>query len=310
MNTVTAYLDLDFCESESMRAVHVKQGDSGGLRQIRLSLYSNRQRVTFAETDTAQLYASINSIATVTGDECTIMANDDIIVPITEDMTKIAGVEHCELRITTASGKRIHTARFDLIVGAAVINGDTPGYLPSTSVLDQIAQLREDLDALTEQVNDIGDSINEINDNISTIQSDVETLSVRVDTIEDNLAALTSRVAWLEYAVAYLTNIPWALPATVDPEYDHRIITAAAKSLPKQGGYQYYDLTESGFDYTVDGLVLYHDGGYGYILPDRYTLSEISGGVRILFNGTEGSVSVQGELTCHLFIKPREESNE
>lgn len=311
MNIISQKITLDFSQSDSYKTLHVKQYDKAS-RNIIISLTNNGIPVPLSSSDTAKLYASTNGVATATGTTCTIDVIDNTItVPITENLTELSGVERCEVEITrTASNNSlIHTANFNLLVGACAVNADTPGYLPSTSILEQIAQLRNDLDALTEQVDDINVSITDITDNISTIQGNVSTLTGRVDTLEVDLAALTSRVARLEYAVAYLTNIPWALSETMNPEYEHRIITAAAKSLPKQGAYQYYDLIEPGFDYTVDGLVLYHDGGYGYILPDRYTLSEISGGVRILFNGTGGSVSVQGELSCHLFIKPREEES-
>lgn len=146
MNVIIADLALDFCESESRKSVFVKQGDSEGSRLVRIRLFNNGVPVALSASDTAELYASINGVATATGEECDI-ENNKILVFLDSNVTAIAGREHCEVRISTPvtgeTRRHIYTARFDLVVGAAAVTDDTPEYIASATIFDRLDALEQ-----------------------------------------------------------------------------------------------------------------------------------------------------------------------
>lgn len=119
MNLITTQIDLDFAFNDSRKAIPIVQGDDGG-RQLAVNLYNNGTYVDVsALTDTVTLSAEVNGVRTVLRKELDISTvtglGTRIVIPITADLSRLSGVEHCVLRISSSNGI-VHAAAFDLIV--------------------------------------------------------------------------------------------------------------------------------------------------------------------------------------------------
>lgn len=154
MNLITTQVDLDFIFNDSRKAIPIVQGDDGG-RVLIVNLYNNGTYVEVdSETDTITLSAEVDGIRTVLRKEINIENATGVgtraVIPITSDLSRLSGVEHCVLRISSSNGI-VHAAAFDLIVlknplytnSAAATSSDNvsvPGvdFKTTASILDDL----------------------------------------------------------------------------------------------------------------------------------------------------------------------------
>lgn len=119
MNLITTQVDLDFIFNDSRKAIPIVQGDDGG-RQLAVNLYNNGTYVDVsALTDTITISAEVNGKRTVTRKAVSVEEVTGLgtraVIPITADLSRLSGVEHCVLRISSSNGI-VHAAAFDLLV--------------------------------------------------------------------------------------------------------------------------------------------------------------------------------------------------
>lgn len=153
MNTIVHEIALDFTDNVSRRTINVKQGDDGG-RLVRVYLKSNGVDVpvSTASGDTASLYASIHGMITALGAPAIINDSTHTVdIPISSTLSAAPGREHCELRLKTGTGY-VHTARFDLLVGAASASADMPEVIKTADILDLLDEAESRIALLTEKV--------------------------------------------------------------------------------------------------------------------------------------------------------------
>lgn len=142
MERVYRELSLDFNDNDSLLMVNVQQGDDNG-RVIELKLYDNGERVSVGLSDTATLNASCNGVITAFESICNIQ-NNKVTVLVTSALTAIVGIEHCVVRITSASGT-VHTASFALNVGADPADDRITGVLPASSIVSRLEAIETSL---------------------------------------------------------------------------------------------------------------------------------------------------------------------
>lgn len=119
MDVIYTYLDLDFSENYSTKSVPIVQGDDGG-RIIVINLYNRGDPVSVnAENDTITISAEVDGTRTVTRKSVNIETVDGTgtraVIPVTADLSRLSGVEHCVIRISSSNGI-VHAAAFDLLV--------------------------------------------------------------------------------------------------------------------------------------------------------------------------------------------------
>ena len=119
MDVIYTYLDLDFSENYSTKSVPIVQGDDGG-RIIVINLYNRGDPVSVnAENDTITISAEVDGTRTVTRKSVNIETVEGTgtraVIPVTADLSRLSGVEHCVLRISSSNGI-VHAAAFDLLV--------------------------------------------------------------------------------------------------------------------------------------------------------------------------------------------------
>lgn len=153
MDRIINEITLDFTQNISLASVNIKQGDDGG-RLIRVYLKNNGVSVpvSTANGDTATLYASVNGM--ITADGTAVIINDTtntVDILITSTLSAAAGREHCEIRITSGTGK-IHTARFTILVGAASASADMPEVIKTADIIGRVGDAESDIDALDDRV--------------------------------------------------------------------------------------------------------------------------------------------------------------
>lgn len=137
MDKIITTLALDYSQNRSLQIVNVKQYDDRA-RQIKVKLYDNGKAVTVKSgIDTAQIYASVNNVATAVGDNCTIEDNF-VIITINSTMTAISGISKCEIRITSGSGQ-ISTATFCLAIEPSAVTADTPKIVSSADIFSRLS---------------------------------------------------------------------------------------------------------------------------------------------------------------------------
>lgn len=119
MDVIYTYLDLDFSENYSTKSVPIVQGDDGG-RIIVINLYNRGDPVSVnAENDTITISAEVDGTRTVTRKSVNIETVEGTgtraVIPVTADLSRLSGVEHCVLRISSSNGI-VHAAAFDLLI--------------------------------------------------------------------------------------------------------------------------------------------------------------------------------------------------
>lgn len=140
MDRIHTTVKLDFAENNSRRTVFAQQGDNNG-RAVKIELYSNGERVTLFQSDTVTINASCNGVIVAEGVACQVIDNV-VYVLLTNTLTALPGIAHCVLRVDGAQG-RVHTARFDINIGADPASGATPAVLPTASIVDRVEELED-----------------------------------------------------------------------------------------------------------------------------------------------------------------------
>lgn len=130
-------MNLDFNENRSLKIIRLKQNENG-TRKIRLTLSQNGAPITLAGTETVTYSASINNIAVVANANCTVINNTQIIIPVTDQLTALAGRGDIDVKIALNSDM-IYTATFRLDIEKSVVSADTPDIVPTS---DFIAELK------------------------------------------------------------------------------------------------------------------------------------------------------------------------
>lgn len=139
INTLYSDLNLDFNENRSLKIIRLKQNENG-TRKIRLSLSQNGAPITLAGTETVTYSANINSTAVVANANCTVINNTQIIIPVTDQLTALAGRGDIDVKIALNSDV-IYTATFRLDIEKSVVSADTPDIVPTS---DFIAELKSE----------------------------------------------------------------------------------------------------------------------------------------------------------------------
>ena len=130
MNTIVHDLALDFSENRSLKVVKLKQNDNA-FTHIRLTLTHNGTQIQLdSNEEEAYVSASVNGVAVVVNDSCTITGNK-IEIDVTEQMTALSGEGVCDVKITK-NGFVIYTASFRLLIEPSAVNTDTPEIVPTT----------------------------------------------------------------------------------------------------------------------------------------------------------------------------------
>lgn len=107
-----------------MVTVHAKQDDDEG-RAIRVALFYNGERLTIGtgQGDVARIHASTGGYVTVESQRVEIEDNR-VIIPITAEMSQLAGLGWCEVSITGVYGT-VHSARFNIFYGENAGKGES-----------------------------------------------------------------------------------------------------------------------------------------------------------------------------------------
>lgn len=138
MNTIVNEISLDFNENRSLKVVKLKQNDTA-LRHIRLSLTHNGVAVQLdTNEEEAKVSVSVNGVAVVINNSCTIYANK-IEFDVTQEMTALSGEGICDVRITK-SGYTIYTASFRILIEPSAVSADTPEIVPTTDFVKNFAE--------------------------------------------------------------------------------------------------------------------------------------------------------------------------
>jgi hypothetical protein len=222
-------LSLDFADNRTLKTIKIKQHDSEG-QVIRISLFYNGQRVNIdSSTDTATLNASVGGTVTAYNAECGIV-NNQVRVVIDEDLTTVAGTEHCEIKVSYILGTAgdppsvIHTATFDLLVEPSVANTDHQSILANTDLALNWAAELADINALDTTQNtrlsnvesDIS-AINTLNTTQNTRLSDIESVNTIQNTNITNINnTLTTWDTAISNIVEYVTNIRFDISTELD----------------------------------------------------------------------------------------------
>ncbi len=168
MEKIITAISLDFVQNRSLTTVNVKQYDN--LRQIKISLFNNGNSVAVsAETDTAEINASIGKIITAATQVCEIKDNC-VLVSITDSMTAFAGDERCEIRITNSKGK-VSTATFNIKVEPSTVQLDMSQLVKTADIVKKVDTLSQKIDDVlagsipTHIVNKFGEDLNNYKNN-------------------------------------------------------------------------------------------------------------------------------------------------
>lgn len=138
MNTIVNDITLDFNENRSLKVVRLKQNDTA-LRHIRLTLTHNGTAVQLdTNEEQAKVSVSVNGVAVVIGNSCTI-SNNKIEFDVTQEMTALSGEGICDVKITK-NGYTIYTASFRLLIEPSAVSTDTPGIVPTTDFVKNFAE--------------------------------------------------------------------------------------------------------------------------------------------------------------------------
>lgn len=147
MERIISTLNLDFTDNDSLLTVNVMQGDALG-RTLKLQLYSGGVRVNVGSGDTATLNASTNGVL-VEGDLTCQIVENAVYVPVTANLTSVAGICRCVVKIVSSLGT-IHTARFNLNVGSKPGANGEPEVIATSPLIDRISAIESSyVDSLT-----------------------------------------------------------------------------------------------------------------------------------------------------------------
>lgn len=164
---IDEYLTLDLSENKYLDFINIKQNENG-VRDIYINLTFNGDPITLGsgvypeaesfpitgQTHAAYINASVNGVITAYKQGCSII-NNKVIVNVTSDLSKIAGMEYCELKIVNLSitdqsitQEAAYSATFLLNVEQSVLNRNTNDYLPNSNLEKELQEIKDRLDRL------------------------------------------------------------------------------------------------------------------------------------------------------------------
>ena len=164
---IDEYLTLDLSENKYLDFINIKQNENG-VRDIYINLTFNGDPITLGigvypesesfpitgQTHAAYVNASVNGVITAYRQGCSIN-NNKVIVNVTSDLSKIAGMEYCELKIVNLSitdqsitEEVAYSATFLLNVEQSVLNRNITHYLPNSNLEKELQEIKDRLDKL------------------------------------------------------------------------------------------------------------------------------------------------------------------
>lgn len=117
METITQKISLDFSTNYPVKRVHVKQGETYEARKIEVWLYNNGELYTH-DDDSVTFFGKLEGAETAYSIGCAISTRY-VQIPVLIGMTAIAGVMHCELKITGDS-QILKTPTFDIVIEPSI----------------------------------------------------------------------------------------------------------------------------------------------------------------------------------------------
>lgn len=164
---IDEYLTLDLSENKYLDFINIKQNENG-VRAIYINLTFNGDPITLGsgvypeaesfpiagQTHAAYVNASVNGVITAYRQGCSI-SDDQVIVNVSSDLSQVAGMEYCELKIVnlsvtdqTITEKVAYSATFLLNVEQSVLNRNTTGYLPNSNLEIELKDIEARLERL------------------------------------------------------------------------------------------------------------------------------------------------------------------
>ena len=164
---IDEYLTLDLSENKYLDFINIKQNENG-VRAIYINLTFNGDPITLGsgvypeaesfpitgQTHAAYINASVNGVITAYRQGCSI-SDDQVIVNVSSDLSRVAGMEYCELKIVnlsvtdqTITEKVAYSATFMLNVEQSVLNRNTTGYLPNSNLEIELKDIEARLERL------------------------------------------------------------------------------------------------------------------------------------------------------------------
>ena len=164
---IVEYLTLDLSENKYLDFINIKQNENG-VRAIYINLTFNGDPITLGsgvypeaesfpitgQTHAAYINASVNGVITAYRQGCSI-SDDQVIVNVSSDLSRVAGMEYCELKIVnlsvtdqTITEKVAYSATFMLNVEQSVLNRNTTGYLPNSNLEIELKDIEARLERL------------------------------------------------------------------------------------------------------------------------------------------------------------------
>lgn len=164
---IDEYLTLDLSENKYLDFINIKQNENG-VRDIYINLTFNGDPITLGsgvypeaesfpmpgQTHAAYVNASVNGVITAYRQGCSI-SDDQVIVNVSSDLSRVAGMEYCELKIVnlsvtdqTITEKVAYSATFLLNVEQSVLNRNTNDYLPNSNLEKELQEIKDRLDRL------------------------------------------------------------------------------------------------------------------------------------------------------------------
>ena len=164
---IDEYLTLDLSENKYLDFINIKQNENG-VRAIYINLTFNGDPITLGsgvypeaesfpitgQTHAAYVNASVNGVITAYRQGCSI-SDDQVIVNVSSDLSRVAGMEYCELKIVnlsvtdqTITEKVAYSATFMLNVEQSVLNRNTNDYLPNSNLEKELQEIKDRLDRL------------------------------------------------------------------------------------------------------------------------------------------------------------------
>lgn len=118
MTEVVLNMTIDFTDTDTLKSVHLKQGEAADGRRIDLLLTNNGESLNFSADDTVRFYARRDGGTDTITTGCAIFEHS-IRISVSSNLTATAGVLHCEVRIEDHDKITI-TPTFDIIIDPSV----------------------------------------------------------------------------------------------------------------------------------------------------------------------------------------------
>lgn len=155
MNRIVLSVDVDLAKGKSLEVLYVKQFEHD-VKKIQVNLYYNGEEVIVPTTgNSARLNASVDGTVTAYQKTAYIPNSNDenyVWFPLYEELTALAGTEHCEIEIyRTSTGDNIYTATFDIIVEPSVATSESPRVVSTTELAGTLNSLDSRVTALEQR---------------------------------------------------------------------------------------------------------------------------------------------------------------